>query len=229
MWKEEDAWWFLLRRLLAGMAPSPGVPKAISVDLLEDLRKEEQRPPKRSAPELRRALESIFPAHVYPGENEAFFHRWLLSRAKDGNGDFYPRVLLGFSRECQEQQRRVGVAQPAPSVFDRKVVRDGFIGASKEHAETIFSELPHLRSYLDVLGKRPFARTQIRYRREDLIDEFRKVHTQENRVVGPETALKTLESLGILAHAPGSWSGERYDYLIPSLYKFALVNPKGRV
>jgi MinD-like ATPase involved in chromosome partitioning or flagellar assembly len=221
-WEQRDAWWFLLRRLVPPVRDqSAPIPEGIRSHL-------DDEEPFESIEEIERALESFFPAKVYPGENEAPFLRWLWARVRDGNGSVYPRVLLGFARECQKQERSK-TNQARESVFERPAVRQAFIDASKEHAQNLFAELDYLNPFLRAI-KDDTVQYKVRYTEEDLLRLFKNASRDGGPALEPGVALQTLASLGILRRSPNSnWRREPYDYEIPAIYKFALKLPKGRV
>ena len=230
-WDEAETWWFVLRRLLRGTSDEDAALLNTSSELLEQVRSV-PRPPtgEENLTKLRGLIERVFPEAVYSGENEAPFHRWLTSRIVDGHGNLYPRVLLGFLERCQSRQK--ARSREGLPVFERDVVRDAFVEASKRHADAWFDELGYLRSYLDVFSDTGvFHHSQTRYTRAAIDDAFARVHDRHQMSVVPETALKTLVRLGMLVEAPGSsWRGERYDYELPRVYKYVLAkSPKGRV
>jgi hypothetical protein len=230
-WEERDAWWFLLRRLLGPVQGRTDLPRAVS-ELRSELTSE--TPPNDIA-ELRAALESVFPPKVYPGENEAPFHRWLWARVRDGKESVYPRVLLGFAIECQKIEKSSSAAGRR-SVFQATTVRDAFRNASKEHAANVLAELDYLRPFLNALRDTGES-WKVRYDTAALERAFAQAagaassgSTPSNELT-PAIVLRILSSLGILRHTPQSWfRGESYDYEIPAIYKFELKpKPKGRV
>jgi len=234
-WGEAEAWWFLLRRLLANLGEQPDSP--IAARIIGALRQND-RPPE-DIEDLRHTLETVFPDRAYPGENEAPFHRWLLDRMRDGNDKFYPRALLSFVGACQKSAGVVKDGE-SESVFERAKVRTAFVSAAQEHTDAFLAELGYLKPYANSLGEPEyFASAQVRYTDRELRDVFEKVHAAHGdgpaagaaRIVPPDKALEVLRVLGVLRYAPDSKRNDKhFDWELPSLYKRALaISPKGRI
>jgi len=234
-WEEEDAWWFLLRRLLGSLLEKQP-PSAVHDGEIWNRLKDSSQPVTGTLDSLRRLMEVIFPAKVYPGENEAPFHRWLLSRMQDGKGAFYPRALLMFAENCQKKEKNktpVNENRDGPfqiHVFGRETVKDSFVATSEQHGEDYLHEHGYLEPYLRVFKGKVFPTYQVRFTEKELRRAFEDVSSREDVLVTPEAALMLLVHLGVLEHRPESrWRGVHYDYELPAIYKFYLVTPKGRI
>ena len=204
-WSRDQLAMLLLKRAIADDAVWEVVateyPRLLEVKNVEDL----------NPVEVIEALAVVFPTSAYPGQNEAKFVDWLVTRVTDAQGTVLPREAILLANLSSKIQLETGGAQDGGSLIGREAIREAFTRTSRMRCETYLAEFPNLKEHF----RRFEGQTASTFDREEIAELMDGLNPSGTEL------LQELYDIGLLMPIRGDVAtAEQFE--LPRLYRTGL-------